>query len=138
MTDATRLLTTVSLDLPIDGTQVAEAIDALRGCALACTTCADACLGEDHAEEMRSCIRACTTCADLCDVTARLLARTGGYDLPVLRNVLEAAAKACGTCGEICDRHAAVHKHCRLCEEACRRCEQAIQQLLAALAGATV
>jgi len=102
MTDATRLLNSVTLDVPVDGTQLAETIDALRSCALACTTCADACLGEDDATEMRSCVRACTTC------------------------------------GEICDAHGAVHKHCRLCEEACRRCEQAIQQLLAKLAAVVV
>lgn len=138
MTDATRLLNSVTLDVPVDGAQLAETIDALRSCALACTICADACLGEDDVTEMRSCVRACTTCADICDTAARVLVRTGGYDLPVVRNLLEAAAKACTTCGEICDTHGAVHKHCRLCEEACRRCEQAIQQLLAKLAAAVV
>jgi hypothetical protein len=134
MSDATRLLTTVHLDLPLDGTQVAEAIDALRAAALTAVTCADASVGELDAEQMRSCVRACTTTADLCDVAARLLSRTGGYDVPVLRNLLEAAAKACATSGEICGSHADVHKHCRLCAEATRRAEQAIQQLLAALA----
>jgi hypothetical protein len=134
MSDATRLLTTVPLDLPLDGTHVAEAIDALRGAALAAMACADASVGELDADQLRSCVRACTTTADVCDVGARVLSRTGGYDVPVVRNLLEAVAKACATSGEICGGHADVHKHCRLCAEASRRGEQAIQQLLVDLA----
>ena len=134
MSDATRLLTTVPLDLPLDGTHVAEAIDALRAASLAAVACADASVAEPDAHDLRSCVRACTTTADLCDTAARVLARTGGYDVPVVRNLLEAAAKACATSGEICGSHADVHKHCRLCAEACRRGEQAVQQLLVALA----
>ena len=138
MPDATRLMTTVPLDLPVDAAHLAEAIEALESAALACTTCADASLGNGSAQELHACVRACTTCADVCGVTARVLARAGGYDVPVIRNLLEAAAKACATAGEICDQHGDVHKHCRICEEATRRCEQALQQLLVNLAAAVV
>ena len=134
MSDATRLVTTAPVDLPLDAAHVAEAIDALRAASLAATTCADACLGERDAADLRACTRACATSADVADVAARALARTGGYDVPVVRNLLEAAAKACATAGEICGTHADVHKHCRLCAEACRRAEQAVQQLLVAMA----
>jgi hypothetical protein len=136
MSDATRMLTAVPLELPVAGTSLAEAIDAFTACAMSATTCADACLSERDLDEMRACIRACITCADLCDTSARVLSRTGGYDVPVVRNLLEALAKACSTCSEICEGHAAVHKHCRLCADACRRCEQAAQQLLSSLAAA--
>ena len=44
MPDATRLLTTVPLDVPLDAAHVAEAIEALTNAALACSTCADASL----------------------------------------------------------------------------------------------
>jgi hypothetical protein len=138
MPDATRLMTTVPIDLPLDAAHVAEAIEALGNAALACTTCADASLSGGSADELHACVRACTTAADVCNVAARVLARAGGYDVPVLRNLLEAAAKACATCGEICDQHADVHKHCRVCEEACRRAEQGVQQLLVNLAAALV
>jgi hypothetical protein len=138
MPDVTRLMTTVPLDLPVDTAHLAEAIEALDSAALACTTCADACLATGHAEELHACVRACITCADVCAVAARVLARAGGYDVPVVRNLLEAAAKACATSGEICDQHGDVHKHCRLCEETTRRCEQALQQLLVNLAAAVV
>jgi hypothetical protein len=136
MSDATRLLTTVPVDLPLDGTHLAEAIDALRAAALAATTCADAAVAELDALELRGCVRACTTTSEVCDTTARVLGRAGGYDVPVVRNLLEAAAKACATSAEICGSHADRHKHCRLCAEAGRRGEQAVQQLLAALAAA--
>jgi hypothetical protein len=138
MPDATRLMTTVPIDLPLDTAQVAEAIEALGSAALACTTCADASLAGDSAADLHACIRACTTTADVCGTTSRVLARPGGYDVPVVRNLLEAAAKACATSGELCDLHADHHKHCRVCEEACRRAEQAVQQLLVNLAAAVV
>jgi hypothetical protein len=136
MPDATRLLTTVPLDLPVDAAHVAEAIESLTNAALACSACADASLSGGTADELHACVRACTTTADVCTVAARVLARAGGYDVPVIRNLLEAAAKACATSGELCDHHAAVHKHCRVCEEACRRAEQGVQQLLVNLAAA--
>ena len=138
MPDATRLMTTVPLDLPLDAAHLADAIEALSGAALACTACADASLGNGDAEELHACVRACITASDVCTAAARVLARAGGYDVPVVRNLLEAAAKACATCGEICDQHADVHKHCRVCEEACRRAEQAVQQLLVNLAAVRV
>ena len=138
MPDATRLLTTVPLDVPLDAAHVAEAIEALTNAALACSTCADASLAGGSAEELHACVRACTTTADVCTVAARVLARAGGYDVPVVRNLLEASAKACATSGELCDQHADVHKHCRVCEEACRRAEQGVQQLLVNLAAALV
>src|ERR687890_1213862 len=138
MPDATRLLTTVPLDLGLDAAHVADTIEALSNAALACTTCADASLANGAADELHACVRACTTTADVCSLAARVLARAGGYDVPVVRNLLEASAKACATSGEICDQHAAVHKHCRVCEEACRRAEQAVQQLLVNLAATLV
>jgi hypothetical protein len=138
MSDASRILTSVDVTLPVDSNDLAEAIDAFTSCAAACTACADACIGEADVEHMRSCIRSSIACADLCEVTARFLARTGGYDIPVVRNLLEATAKACSTCGEICEGHAEMHKHCRVCADACRRCEQAAQRLLTQLAAAIV
>jgi hypothetical protein len=39
----------------------------------------------------------------------------------------------CKSCGDECERHAQMHEHCRVCEQACRRCEQACRELLAAL-----
>jgi uncharacterized membrane protein len=138
MSDASRILTSVDVTLPVESNDLAEAIDAFASCASACTACADACLGESDIEHMRSCIRACIACADLCEVTVRFLSRTGGYDVPVVRNLLETVAKACATCSDICGGHAEVHKHCRVCADACRRCEQAAQRLLTQLAAAVV
>ena len=138
MADATRILSTVEVTLPVEANDLAEAIDALGACAAACTACADACLGEPDIEHMRASIRADLACADLCVVTARFLTRTGGYDVPVVRNLLEATTKACSTSGEICEVHAQTHKHCRVCADACRRAEQAVQRLLTQLAAAVI
>ena len=138
MADASRILSAVEVTLPVEANDLAEAIDALAACVAASTACADACLGEPDAEHMRSCIRSDLACADLCDVTARFLLRTGGYDIPVVRNLLEATSKACSTSGEICESHADTMKHCRVSADACRRAEHAIQRLLTQLAAAVV
>ena len=138
MSDATRILSAVDVTLPVEANDLAEAIDALTSCAAACIACADACLGEPDVEHMRSCIRADQACADLCEVTARFLTRTGGYDIPVVRNLLEATTKACSTSAEICEGHAQTHKHCRVCADTSRRAEQAVQRLLTQLAAAVI
>jgi hypothetical protein len=37
---------------------------------------------------------------------------------------------ACKNCGDECERHAAMHEHCRVCEEACGRGERASREIL--------
>ncbi len=39
----------------------------------------------------------------------------------------------CKSCGDECERHAQMHEHFRVCEQACRVCEQACREFLAAL-----
>jgi hypothetical protein len=51
----------------------------------------------------------------------------------VTRPLLEACVAICKSCGDECGRHAAMHEHCRVCEQACRRCEQACGELLNAM-----
>jgi hypothetical protein len=101
------------------------AIQACYDCALACTSCADACLAEDMVQELRQCIRLNLDCADTCAVTATLATRRTGTNEELIREMLETCITACGLCGDECARHAQQHEHCRICAEACRRCEQA-------------
>ncbi|MCC6625878.1 MAG: four-helix bundle copper-binding protein [Chloroflexi bacterium] len=115
---------------------LAAAVTALFDTAQACTTCADACLGEREPQRLDAlarCIRLNLHCSDMCVTTGRLLSR---QEQPALaRAVVEACALSCHLCSEECERHAAhTHMtHCRLCAEACRRCEAACQAVLAAL-----
>lgn len=111
------------------------AIDEASDCALACTSCADACLAESMVEELRQCIRLNLDCADVCAATATVAMRRSGGNVPVIRAVLEACIVACERCGEECAQHAAQHEHCEICAEACQRCadacrraEQSLQQ----------
>jgi hypothetical protein len=108
-------------------------IDACLECGQACTSCADADLAEEMVADLRACIRRCLDCADVCTATATVLSRQTAPDGGTIRAVLEACATACRACGDECERHADMHEHCRLCEEASRRCEQACRDLLAAL-----
>ncbi|AGF71198.1 four-helix bundle copper-binding protein [Corynebacterium halotolerans] len=109
---------------------LAEAIDACLACVQTCTSCADACLGEDSVSDLRDCIRTDLDCADICVTTATVLSRRTGSNIEVVKELLTACRKACIACAEDCESHADHHEHCKICAEACRRCEKACTDLL--------
>jgi hypothetical protein len=119
--------------LNVDAGLLVGTIDALNGCAQACTADADADLREQDLPDLVKCIRLCLDCADVCAATVNVTSRQTGYDPAVTNPLLEACAATCKSCGDECERHARMHEHCRVCLEACRRCEQACQNLLATL-----
>jgi hypothetical protein len=94
-------------------------------CAQICTSCADACLGEEKVRDLTQCIRLDLDCADVCAATGTVASRRTGSNEEVIRQMLSACETACRLCAEECERHAGMHAHCRLCAEACRRCERA-------------
>ena len=108
-------------------------IDALSDCAQACIADVDADLSEQNVAEMVTCIRLCLHCTDICTATLGVISRPAAYDAGVTRPLLEACVAICKSCGDECERHARMHEHCRICEQACRRCEQACRELLEAL-----
>jgi hypothetical protein len=117
----------------VDHEVLARCIDECFTCAQTCTSCADACLSEkDMVGELTKCIRLNLDCADICEVTGGVLIRQTGYDAPLTKAQLEACREACATCAEECERHADM-RHCVICAEACRRCQQACDDLLAAM-----
>jgi hypothetical protein len=116
----------------LDSAALAAAVDALDDCAQACTSDADADLGEQHLAEMVTCIRLCLDCADVCTATARVISRRLPYD-EAFSLLLGACAAVCKSCGDECQRHAQMHEHCRVCAEACRQGEEACRGLLRAL-----
>ena len=133
MSYARQLLDTYPSTVNVDAGLLAAAIDALSDCAQACIGDVDADLSEQNVTEMVTCIRLCLDCADVCTATIGVTSRQASYDLNVTRPLLEACVAICKTCGDECERHAQIHEHCRVCEQACRRCEQACRQLLATL-----
>ncbi|WP_228771700.1 four-helix bundle copper-binding protein [Actinokineospora iranica] len=133
MTTTMPMLQTYPATINLDRGKLAAAIDALIGCAEACTACADACLSESSVAELTKCVRTNMDCADICATTARVLSRHTGYDANISRALLEACAMACKSCGDECGAHANMHEHCRICSEACRDCEAACRDLLAAM-----
>jgi hypothetical protein len=102
---------------------------------LACTSCAHACLAEDHVQELTRCIRLNLDCADVCDATGRVLTRQTSFEPQLAQSMLDACVQACRACAEECERHADHHEHCRICAEACRRCEQACSDLRSSIGG---
>jgi uncharacterized membrane protein len=133
MSYARQLLDTYPGTVAVDAGLLAAAIDALSDCAQACITDVDADLSEQNVTEMVTCIRLCLDCADVCTATIGVISRPASYDANVTRPLLEACVAICKSCGDECGRHARMHEHCRVCEQACRVCEQACRQLLAAL-----
>lgn len=112
---------------------LSSCIDDCFDCAQTCTSCADACLGEEMVQNLLRCIRLNQDCADICDTTGRVLSRQVEPDWNLLRMQVDACAQACRSCGEECEQHAEMHEHCRVCMEACRRCEESCNALLSQL-----
>jgi hypothetical protein len=133
MSYASQLLESYPRTFNVDAAILANTIDALTDCAQACTADADDDLSEPNVGELVKCIRLCLDCADICSTTAGVASRQTDYDANVTRPLLEACIASCKSSGEECERHAMMHAHCRVCALACQRCEQACQQLLAAI-----
>ena len=133
MSYASQLLESYPRTFNVDAGVLAAAIDALNDCAQACTADADDDLSEPNVAELVKCIRLCLDCADICSTTAGVTSRQTEYDANVTRPLLEACIASCKSSGDECGRHATMHAHCRVCEQACRRCEQACRQLLDAM-----
>jgi uncharacterized membrane protein len=133
MIRASEILGTFPGGASLDRDLIARCIEACVSCAHSCTVCADADLSEQDVAHMRKCIRTCLDCADVCETTSRVVARQTSYDPNVTRVVLQACIEVCKACGDECANHAAMHVHCRICEEDCRRCEQACRELLNAV-----
>jgi hypothetical protein len=130
MSYAKQLLESYPRPIKVDTAVLASAIEALNDCAQACAADADANLAEQDPAEMNKCIGLCLDCADICTATVSVVSRQTESDPEIVRRVLEACLAACNSCGDECERHARIHEHCRICEEACRRGERASRELL--------
>src|SRR3954454_21216315 len=75
-------------------------IEACADCAMSCTRCADADLGESDPQDMVRCVRLCLDCADVCEPTGRVVTRLTAADAGVVPAVVEACLVACRACRE--------------------------------------
>jgi len=132
---ASQMLGAYPREVTLDRNLLIRCIEACCHCAESCTQCADGCLAEDSVQELTTCIRLNLDCADICATTGRVVSRQTGYDPEVTSAVLRACIEACAKCAAECEIHAAHGmEHCRVCAAECRRCEQACQELVAAIA----
>ena len=93
-------------------------IKVLRDCALACETCAMACLEEADVTSFAHAIELTRDCAALCELGARLLIR----DSEIARSLMLVCAEACKLAAAACGAH--YNAHCQICATHCRDCEQ--------------
>jgi hypothetical protein len=110
-----------------------ETLDALTACVEVCTSCADACLAEEHPEMLRACIRLTQDCAEVCALTAHLLTRQTETPSALVHAQLHTCVIACQLCSEECEHHASRHEHCRICMETCRHCQEQCNFLMGEL-----
>lgn len=115
-----------------------EVLEALGACAQVCTSCADACLAEEHVANLRRCIRTDLDCAVVCEATACLLGRQTETPNEILHAQLHACILACQVCADECEKHANMHDHCRICAEACRHCQERCNFLLGEISSSGV
>jgi hypothetical protein len=137
MNNVQEMLQTHPQPITVDERTLIDTISALYNCALTCTMCADACLGEEMVDQLVRCIRLNLDCAGICETTGALLARQTEPDWSLIGDQLTACATACRVCGDECERHAEMHEHCRICAEHCRHCERLCNQLLQAISART-
>jgi hypothetical protein len=130
---AKQMLETYPKAITLEADVLVRCIEACFDCSQACTACADDCLSEQALAELVKCIRTCEDCADVCLATGRVISRQTEFDARVARTILGACVQACSSCGDECRVHAEMHAHCKVCAEACHACEQACQELLAAI-----
>jgi len=110
-----------------DADALAHAIKACFACEESCSSCADACLGEESPADMARCIRLDLICADVCGATGRALSRQG-TPTGAVTHLLQACRSIAELCAAECGRHE--HEHCQLCADACRACVEACSALL--------
>lgn len=116
-----------------------DVLHSLSMCEQICTSCADACLGEnDHLTKLRRCIRTNLDCADVCSSTARLLVRQTETPNELLHAQLHACIVACQLCADECEKHASLHDHCKICAETCRHCQARCNFLLGEISSSGV
>jgi hypothetical protein len=101
-----------------------ELVRELMDCAVACETCATACLNEEDVTMMARCIELDRDCAELCMQGVHLLLR----DSELAHPFLVVCEEACRMCAEECAKHE--HAHCSRCAEACQRCADACRSRL--------
>jgi len=128
VTSTEQIFDTVIGSQPIDPHLLAAGVDALQECALACTVCADADLGEPQVDHLVECIRRNRDCTELCTAAIGIVARWRRDNHALVVALLEACVVACDLCAQECERHD--HDHCKECGLACRRCESACRALL--------
>src|ERR1700750_3355028 len=112
---------------------LARCLDECGACEATCTICADACMAEPGDRDLSRCIRLALACADPAPAAMRILGRQTDPHPPSQLNVLETCLAACRACADECELHAAHHRHCAISAAECRRCEQACEELRAAL-----
>jgi hypothetical protein len=133
MAHAALMLKQYPAKITLDPEQLGKCIEICEDCALTCTSCADACVGDEAVAELRRCIRTCLDCSDVCEVTARMLSRQTAWDSAVIRGMLAACIQSCTSCADECDRHSEMHGHCRVCGELCRMCAGVCGEALASM-----
>lgn len=119
--------------MKMDRDALISCIQATSNAAQACSSCADACIGEKDIQSLIRCIRINLDCADVCNLTGTLLCRQTEPPMSLLRSQLQACAMACQGCRQECQEHASKYDHCRMCADYCRQCEDACNRLLSSL-----
>ena len=127
------MLITIPRTSNLDISILVATIDVLDDCARACIADADSDLNEQNLSELVKCIRLCLDCADICAATVRVTSCQTEYDATLTKSLLETCTATCKSAATNASGMLQMHEHCRVCAVACRRCQQACQELLAAI-----
>ncbi|MGB7406188.1 MAG: four-helix bundle copper-binding protein [Pacificimonas sp.] len=97
---------------------LAEAVRHAMYAAAIGTSCADACVAEEHIIEMRQCFRKASDMADVATMFVAVATRRTGSNQGVIDAAMTCLKTALTACAEECERHD--QDHCERCGRMCR------------------
>jgi len=127
MTDMMRSMPQGGMTMDMDAMQTC--VEACSAAAMAATMCADADTGDD----MARCNAMCSNMADVATTMMRMMLRPTGYDMSVMRMMMEACVAMGEACAAECRMHAEMHEHCRICAMACEAMVDSCRRMMSSM-----
>ncbi|MET1078042.1 MAG: four-helix bundle copper-binding protein [Pseudomonas sp.] len=100
-------------------------IEACTASAVACETCANACLKTAAGSDRDICIALYHDCIDLCRLAVRLMQRQSA----LVDEICRLCAITCQAVAQQCNKYADLH--CQECAQVCQRCVEQCEEITA-------
>jgi hypothetical protein len=126
MNMGTKMMDMMSMNMPgMDMKMMQDCMEACSAAEQASIMCADAASGD----QMAKMASMCANTADLCNSMMRMMMRPMGFDMAVMKAMLDTTAMMCRACAEQCMMHASMSDDAKMCAQVCDNCATACEAL---------